>query len=155
MVRVKVSASRLCKAAKDTIWNLLEDLEDWPRWADPQSKTHILSHKVLQREGNTALVDEEGIAGGYRIRHTDKYTFYPKHKLTEDVVKGPMSGSWTLTLQDTEDGTTINWSFDVKPETRMFWLLSLFRGRKILQGVCNEYCRQLSEYAEVVERTRR
>ena len=114
----------------------------------------MLSHKVLKREGNTVLVDEEEIAGGYKVRHTDKYTFYPKDKVTEDIVEGPVSGGWTMTLQETGDGTRIDWSFDVKAETLRFKLLGVFRGRKIMQGIADEYCRQLSEYAQMKERTR-
>lgn len=151
MVRVRVSTSRVCKASKETLWKVLEDVESWPSWADVNSRIHMLSHKPVKREGNVVVCEEEEIAGGYRIKHVDKYTFYPKDKVVEEIVEGPMSGTWVLNLKEVVEGTRIDWSFDVKAETSRFKIVGLFKGRQVMQGVADEYCRQLAQYAEAEE----
>ena len=153
MVRVRVSTSRLVKASKDTIWSILEDVDNWTDWADPESKTHMLSHKTVKREGNVVTCLEEEIAGGYRVKHTDRYTFYPKDKVVEEIIEGPISGRWELTLKENSEGTMMDWAFDIKPESLRFKIIAPIRGKSIMQGIADEYCRQLSEYAETQQRS--
>jgi hypothetical protein len=65
---------------KDTLWNILADIGNWHKWAsDTTSKTHTISHKNSASGKHTVVVcdDEEEIVGGYRIKHRDRYTFYP------------------------------------------------------------------------------
>ena len=153
MVSARASTSRQCKASKETLWNILADVDNWHKWAsDTTSKTHMISHKIVQRESNNVLVcDEEEIVGGYRIKHRDRYTFYPKERITEEIIEGPISGIFDLRVIETSDrGTTkLIWDFDVKAKSLKFKIIGLFKGRSIVQGVANEYCRQLAEYAEV------
>jgi hypothetical protein len=143
----------LCRASKETIWSILEDVDNWTDWSDPKSKTHMLSHKTIKREGNIVTCIEEEIAGGYKVKHTDKYTFYPKDKVTEDIIEGPVSGHFELTLKDDPEGTMLDWAFDVKPETLRFKIIAPLRGKSIMQGIATEYCRQLAEYAEIQQRS--
>ena len=130
---------------------MLEDVDNWPRWTDPASKTHMLSHKTLTREGNVVVCLEEEVAGGYRVKHTDRYTFYPKDKIVEEIIEGPVSGNFVLTLNDEEGGTRLDWTFDVRPENLRFRIIGALRGKKIMQGIVDEYCRQLAEYSETIE----
>ena len=130
---------------------MLEDVDNWPQWTDPTSKTHMLSHKTLKREGNVVVCLEEEVAGGYRVKHTDRYTFYPKDKVVEEIIEGPVSGTFVLTLKDEAGGTRLDWTFDVKPETLRFRIIGALRGKKIMQGIVDEYCRQLAEYSEIKE----
>ncbi len=69
MVMVRVSASRLCKASKDMMWSILEDVDTWTEWTDPSSKTHLLHHETVKRDGNVVACIEEEMAGGYRVKH--------------------------------------------------------------------------------------
>ncbi|HYY67098.1 MAG TPA: hypothetical protein VE572_01985 [Nitrososphaeraceae archaeon] len=65
MVRAKVSSSRLCKASKDTLWNILVDGDNWDKWAsDTTSKTYMISHRIAQRESNAVVVCDEEVVGG-------------------------------------------------------------------------------------------
>ena len=134
---------------------MLEDVDSWPGWTDPSSKTHLLSHKTLKREGNVVVCLEEEVAGGYRVKHTDRYTFYPKDKIVEEIIEGPISGNFVLTLKDEAGGTRLDWTFDVKPETLRFRIIGALRGNKIMQGIADEYCRQLAEYSETKEESGR
>jgi hypothetical protein len=157
MVRVRVSTSRVCKASKDTLWSILEDVDNWHKWAsDKTSKTYMMSHKTVHRESNTVVVcDEEEVTGGYRIKHRDRYTFYPKERITEEIIKGPISGIFDLRLIEiSNQETKLIWDFDVKAESLKFKIIGLFKGRSIVQGVANEYCRQLAQYAEVQQQKR-
>ncbi len=130
----------------------MEDVDSWTRWTDPSSKTHLIVHKTVKREGNVVVCLEEEMAGGYRVKHTDRYTFYPKDKVVEEIIEGPVSGRWEMTLKDHPEGTTIDWNFDIKPESLRFKIIAPFRGRSIMQGIADEYCRQLGEYAETQQR---
>ena len=159
MVTASARASQLCKASKDTIWNILLDVDNWDKWAsDKSSDAYLISHKTVKRESDSVVIcDEEEVDAGYRINHTDKYTFYPEeHRLSEDVLDGPIAGTtFDLRLTEIEDGQTttrIEWQFNVKPTTLKFKLIGLFRGKTIVQKVAESYCRQLAEYAETIQR---
>jgi hypothetical protein len=62
----------------------LADVDNWHEWAsDTTSKTHMISYKIVYRESNTIVVyDEEEMVGGYRIKHRDRYSFYPSERIT-------------------------------------------------------------------------
>jgi carbon monoxide dehydrogenase subunit G len=112
----------------------------------------MLSHKTVQRESNNVVVcDEEEIVGGIKIKHRDRYTFHPKDRVTEEILEGPVSGMFDLRLTDTDEGTRIDWDFDVKAESLKFKIIGIFGGIRILQGVADEYCRQLAQFAESLE----
>ena len=158
MVTVSATALRPCEASIDTIWNILLDVDNWDKWAsDKSSDAYLISHKTIKRESDSIVIcDEEEIDAGYRIRHKDKYTFYPEeHRLTEDVLDGPIAGTtFDLRLSEIENRqiTRIEWRFDVKPTTVKFKLVGLFRGKTIVQKVAESYCRQLAKYAETIQR---
>jgi hypothetical protein len=96
------------------------------------------------------VCDEEEVVGGYRIKHRDRYTFYPKERITEEIIKAPISRTFDLRLIETSGrGTNLIWDFDVKAESLKFKIIGLFKRRSILQCVANEYCRQLAEYSEI------
>ena len=90
----------------------MEDVDNWTKWTDPFSKTHLLSQETLRRDGNVVVCLEEEIAGGYRVKHTDKYTFYSKDRVVEEIIEGPISGRFELTLREMRDGTMLDWTFD-------------------------------------------
>jgi hypothetical protein len=117
-----------------------------------------ISHKIVHRESNTIVVhDEEEIVGGYGIKHRDRYTFYPSEKITEEeIINGPISGTFDLRIIENSDRETkLIWDFDVKAESLKFKIIGLFkRRRSIVQGVANEYCRQLAQYAELWQQKR-
>ena len=104
-------------------------MDNWTDWADTKSKTYMLSHKTVKREGNVVTCLEEEIAGGYRVKHTDRYTFCPKDKVVEEIIEGPISGRWELTLKESPEGTMLDWAFDVKPETLRFKIIAPIKGR--------------------------
>ena len=59
-----------------------------------------------------------------------------------------MGVGFTLTLTDTPQGTRMGWSFRIEPKSLRFKMVGFFDGRRIVQGIVDEYCKQLSDYAE-------
>lgn len=133
-------------------------MDNWDKWAsDKSSDAYLIRHKTVKQETDGVVIcDEEEVDAGYRIRHTDKYMFYPaKDRLTEEVLDGPIAGTtFDLRLTEIEGGQTtrIEWQFNVKPATLKFRLVGLLRGRSIVQKVAESYCRQLADYAETIQR---
>lgn len=155
MVTVRTTTSRVCNASKDTLWRILEDVDNWNKWAsDEKSSAYMLSHKMVNRENSNVVVcDEDEVVGGYRITHRDRYTFYPKERLIEEIVQGPISGTFDLQLAELDKNRTkLVWDFNVKAETLKFKVIGLFKGKSIVQTVADDYCRQLAEYAEAMEK---
>jgi hypothetical protein len=145
----RVSTTRISKASREAVWKALEDMESWPKWGDETRKTHMISHKILSRDGNIAICEEDEVAGGFRAKHKDRYVFYPKDKLEEEIIEGPVSGGFSLKLTDvSEGGTRLDWSFWLSPKILKYKIVGLFNGKNVVQGICDEYCRQLAEYAE-------
>jgi hypothetical protein len=68
--------------------------------------------------------------------------------VVEEIIEGPISGGWELILKEQAEGTILDWTFEVKVETLRFKIIGALKGRSIIQGVADEYCRQLAEYAE-------
>ncbi len=155
MVSVKTSTSYICNASKETLWDILEDVDNWDKWAfDKTSNAYMISHTTVQRESHNVVVcDEEEVVGGYRIKHRDRYTFYPKDRVTEEIIQGPISGYFDLRLTEIDKAQTkLVWDFNVKAESLKFKIIGLVKGKSIVQAVANDYCRQLGQYAEALEK---
>ena len=60
--------------------------------------------QIVHRESNIVIVcDEEEIVGGYRTKHWDRYIFYPTERITEDIIRGTISGGFDLQLTEISD----------------------------------------------------
>jgi len=145
---IEVSASRITKASKDTVWEVAEDLESYPRWGDSTRKTRMVSQRIVSREGNVVVCDVEEVVSGIRSKHRDRFTLYPKDRIEEEIIEGRLGGRFVLTLTETPQGTCIDWNFHVTSKSLTGRVLGLFGGKKLVQGGADEYCRQLAEYAE-------
>ncbi len=112
------------------------------------------------------VCDEEEVDAGIKIKHRDRYTFFPKNRLTEEVLDGPITGS-TFDLRliddnsnsgydnyhdDLKQTTKLVWDFTIKPTSLKLRIIGLLRGRSIVQRVADDYCRQLGQYAETLEK---
>ena len=146
---IQVTATRVSKASKDSVWKAMADLENWPKWVDSTRKTRIISQKIVSREGNTVVLDVEEVVNGSHGKHSERVTFYPKEKIEGVFVTGPLRGSNSMSCTETPQGTRIDMSFDVAPSNIVYRILGFFMNfKKMLQGVTDEYCKQLSDYAE-------
>ena len=147
-MRIQVAATRVSKASRDSIWKAVEDLESWPKWSDSSSKVRVISNKIVSREGNSVVCDTDEIASRLHVKHRGRITFYPKEKVTEEVIEGPDIGFWTWNFTETPQGTRLDMSMDVEPKSLMFKIGFRINGKKTLQAMADEYNRRLSDYAE-------
>ena len=146
---IKVTATRVSKASKDSVWKAMEDFESYPKWADSTRKTRMTSCKIVSREGNTVVCDVEEVVNGHHGKHRERDTFYPKEKIEGEFIDGPLRGSTSMSCTETPQGTRIDLSFDVEPRNVGYKMIGFFLNfKKMLQGVTDEYCKQLSDYAE-------
>jgi hypothetical protein len=146
---IKVKATLISKASKDSVWKAMEDFESYPKWADSTKKTRMVSCKIVSREGNTVVCDVDELVGGHHGKHRDKITLYPKDRCDSEFISGALRGTTSWSCTETPQGTRIDMSFDVEPNTLGAKMLGLFTSlQKMLQGIAEEYCKQLSEYAE-------
>jgi hypothetical protein len=78
---IKATATLVSKASKDSVRKAMEDLENWPKWADSTRKTRMISQKIVSREGNTVVCDVDEIVNGSHGKHRERVMFYPKEKI--------------------------------------------------------------------------
>jgi len=95
---IKATATRVSKASKDSVWKAMEDLENYPRWADSTRKTRMVSCKIVSREGNTVVCDCDELVGGRRAKHTERVTVYPKEKCDSEFITGGPARNYLLEL---------------------------------------------------------
>jgi len=126
----------------------MEDLESWPKWADSTKKTRLVSVKIVSREGNTVVCDCDELAGGRHTKHRDKVVLYPKEREESEFLTGALRGTTSMSCVEIPQGTRIDFSFDVEPNSLGTKILGPFTLKKMLQGTAEEYCKQLSDYAE-------
>ena len=147
-MRIEVTSTRVSKASKDSIWKAVEDLESWPKWSDGTSIYHINSIKIVSREGNSVVSDTDEVSNGLRVKHRDRITFYPKEKITGEILEGPDIGIWTWSFTETPQGARIDLNMDLEPKTLLFKIGFRINGKKVGQAMADEYNKQLSGYAE-------
>jgi hypothetical protein len=146
---IKATATLLSKASKDSVWKAMEDVESYPKWADSTKKTRIVSVKIVSREGNSVVCDGDELLGGRHAKHRGRLTFYPKEKVEEEFMTGPIRGTMSLSCTETPQGTRIDMGFDVEPKSLGLKLYGFFANeKKMLEGIADEYCKQISDYAE-------
>jgi ribosome-associated toxin RatA of RatAB toxin-antitoxin module len=147
-LHIQLTATRVSKASKDSIWQAVEDLESWPKWSDSKNKNHVINNKIVSREGNLVVCDTDEVVNGLHAKHRGRITFYPKEKFTEEMIEGPDIGFFTWNFTETPQGTRMDLSLDVEPKTLLFKIGFRFNGKKVVQGVADEMNKQLSDYAE-------
>jgi len=147
-MRIQVAATRVSKASRDSIWKAVEDLESWPKWFDSTSKNYMNSIKIVSREGNSVVCDEDEVGNGLHVKRREKMTFYPKEKVEGEVIEGPERGSWSWNFAETPQGTRLDLNMDVEPKSLMFKIGFRINGKKVLQALADNYNNRLSDYAE-------
>ncbi len=99
--------SRLIKAPREQVWNLLADMVNWPKWFYGDGAFRVLSHDVVSTEGNVVICDEIAEVRGKKRWSRDKYTLHPQEGIEETYLEGPLRGRLLFTLQDVPDGTRV------------------------------------------------
>lgn len=121
--------SRVVKAPRRQVWDLLSDMGNWPKWLNEEGAFRIVSHDVVSTDGNVVVCDEIAEIRGRKRWSRDKYTLHPMDRIEETYLEGPMRGRMLLLLQEVPGGTKVT----IKSETHRTGfgrLISSFAGAR-------------------------
>ena len=131
------------------MWALLEDVENWPKWAPLNAKNRVISHTIVSRQDNVVICDEYEQAWLIKARHRDRYTLHPTERLDEEIIQGDLLGGIVITLRSIPEGTLVH--VDVNLSTRKLWLRLLgylLGSERILTEFWRDLFDQLASTAE-------
>ncbi len=142
MVRIEVS--KVIEAPRDFVYTRLFDYESLPK-----ASTIVTSTKILSKEGNVQVVEQEGKLLGRRFKAVVKATFSPPEKLVEEF-SGDATGTQVWTLTEVPQGTKVSLVSDINPKG---FLARIFGGLASgpLQRVINEEAEALKRYIEAAK----
>jgi uncharacterized protein YndB with AHSA1/START domain len=99
--------SRVIRAPRQKVWELLADMGSWPKWLNEEGSFKVLSHDVVSAEGNVVVCDEIAEVKGKKRWSRGEYTLRPQEGIEEIYLEGPMRGRMIFSLQDVAGGTRV------------------------------------------------
>ncbi len=142
-----VEQSRIIKAPKEKVWQVLTDMENWPKWLNSETGFRVVSHNIVSAQGNVIVCDEITEVDGRKILSRDKYTLYPEEKIEETFLEGPVRGRLVFTIQPTSGGTKVGILTEMKFKGSI-WLGSLLRGRESHKQIQTGFLNALAKAVE-------
>ncbi len=107
---VKVTDDGVFNAPRDKVWKLIEAHGTDPSGIHPWVK----SAKVLRKEGNSNVVEQQVDMQGRLVKQVLKVTPNPPSTLTLEFLEGPMTGTMVNTYTDVPGGTKVTTVCDMK-----------------------------------------
>lgn len=104
-------------ASVDTVWNIISDLDNEPKFWKGTKETRTIS-----KDGNE--ITREIIIAFRDSKCMQKITLYPKEKIYAEFTQGIIKGSKTLNLKPKESNLTLEANWDIK----MSGLAGMFTG---------------------------
>ena len=104
-------------ASVDTVWNIISDLDNEPKFWKGTKETRTIS-----KDGNE--ITREIIIAFRDSKCMQKITLYPKEKIYAEFTQGIIKGSKTLSLKPKENKLTLEANWDIK----MSGLAGMFTG---------------------------
>ena len=147
------SNSKVIRASRDTVWDILVDMESWPDWA-PKAQNRITYHHILEKQGNTIICEERLNAGPFlKTKSIDRYIISPtKERLDEIIMTGDLQGGFEMTLSDGSQGTVVSVNATISPRNFILRIIDLFFGKMILHKFWEDLLEQLAVRAETADR---
>ena len=140
----KVEVSRVIKAPRKKVWEVVSDPTLLPKFMGPDLK----SVEVLSRVGNTITYKTTSTMGGREVKTTNKYTLHPPDRVEDEILEGPMNWRGTTILEEVPEGTKYNWSGDISFKGVLGRILGrLFAGSKLQEGA-EETTDKMAKYVE-------
>jgi len=104
-------------ASIDTVWDIISDLDNEPKFWKGTKETRIISRdgNVVTREITIAFRDSKCM---------QKITIQPKEKIYAEFTKGIIKGSKTLNLKPKDSSSVLEANWDIK----MSGLAGMFTG---------------------------
>ena len=104
-------------ASVDTVWNIISDLDNEPKFWKGTKETRTIS-----KDGN--VITREIIIAFRDSKCMQKITLYPKEKIYAEFTDGILKGSKTLNLKSKENSLWLEVEWDIK----MTGLAGMFTG---------------------------
>ena len=104
-------------ASVDTVWNIISDLDNEPKFWKGTKETRTIS-----KDGN--VITREIIIAFRDSKCMQKITLQPKEKIHAEFTEGIIKGSKTLSLKPKENNLTLEANWDIK----MSGLAGMFTG---------------------------
>ena len=104
-------------ASVDTVWNIISDLDNEPKFWKGTKET-----KIISRDGN--VVTREIIIAFRDSKCMQKITIQPKEKIYAEFTEGIIKGSKTLNLKPKDGSSVLEVNWDIK----MTGLAGMFTG---------------------------
>jgi polyketide cyclase/dehydrase/lipid transport protein len=123
---VKVTDDGLFPASREKVWRLIQAHNTDISNIHPSVK----SVKLLRKEGNSDVVEQERDMNGQRVKIAIKFTANPPNTLTLDFLEGPMTGKMVNTYTEFSGGTKVVAECDMK---------SKFMDEKQLEGAVKQF----------------
>ena len=105
-----ISKSRVMRASLDTLWRIVSDVDNEPKYYDG-----LKSVKNLSKVGN--VVEREVVVGYLKHEGRQTVTLDPKKSVEVKMTKGPMIGTRVTTLSPLADSTTrvdVSWRIEFR-----------------------------------------
>ena len=113
----EINASVDITASVDTVWNIISDLDNEPKFWKGTKETRTIS-----KDGN--VITREIIIAFRDSKCMQKITLQPKEKIHAEFTEGIIKGSKTLSLKPKENKLTLEANWDIK----MSGLAGMFTG---------------------------
>ena len=107
---VKLTDDGVFNAPRDKVWKLIEAHATDPSGIHPWIK----SAKVLRKEGNSDVVEQQVEMQGRLVKQVLKVSANPPSTLTLEFLEGPMTGRMVNTYTDVPGGTKVTTVADMK-----------------------------------------
>ena len=104
----KVEISRIIKAPREKVWEVVADPKSMLKWWPGSSSVEILS-----RNQNTLTVRGTGTEAGREVTMTEKWILYSPEKIEIEILEGPVRGKTIQTYEEVPEGTKVTWSSDI------------------------------------------
>ena len=126
-------------ASVDTVWNIISDLDNEPKFWKGTKETRTIS-----KDGNE--ITREIIIAFRDSKCMQKITLQPKEKIYAEFTKGIIKGSKTLSIKPKENGLTLEANWDIK----MAGLAGMFTGmiKKHVRGGTEQALKSIKLEAE-------
>ena len=135
----EINASVNITASVDTVWNIISDLDNEPKFWKGTKETRTIS-----KDGN--VITREIVLAFRDSKCMQKITLQPKEKIYAEFTKGIIKGSKTLSIKPKENGLTLEANWDIK----MTGLAGMFTGmiKKHVRGGTEQALKSIKLEAE-------
>ena len=126
-------------ASVDTVWNIISDLDNEPKFWKGTKETRTIS-----KDGNE--ITREIIIAFRDSKCMQKITLYLKEKIHAEFTKGILKGSKTIVVKPREGGSLLEVNWDIK----MSGLSGMFTGmiKKHIKGGTEQALQSIKLKAE-------